>query len=144
MHRYQYITHSPEETMALAEHLAKQLRAGDIVAYFGDLGMGKTTFTRGLAKGLELPSIVSSPTFAIVEEYHGGRLDLYHFDMYRITSSDDLESTGYYDYPLETSVFAIEWAENIADILPENATRIAFHRHDDTTRAITIETELTL
>ena len=138
--KYEFITHSPEESIALAENIGKLLRAGDCIAYYGDLGAGKTTFTRGLAKGMGLPDQVSSPTFAIVNEYHGkGRLSLYHFDMYRIESSDELETTGFYDYPLEESVFAVEWSENIEDVFPENVIRIIISRVDDDTRKIVIE-----
>ena len=119
-----FISHSPEETIQTAEKIAKSLKAGDIIAYKGGLGAGKTTFTRGVAKGLGLGDVVTSPTFALVNEYRGENLTLYHFDMYRIENSDDLESTGYYDYPLEKSIFAIEWSENIADILPDDTIYI--------------------
>ena len=94
MLKIQKTTASPAETIAFAEQLGKQLHAGDVIAYFGGLGVGKTTFTRGLAKGMGLPDVVSSPTFAIVQEYHGDGLSLYHFDMYRIEGALDLESTG--------------------------------------------------
>lgn len=138
--KYEFITHSPEETIALAEKIGGCLRAGDCIAYYGDLGAGKTTFTRGIAKGMGLPDEVSSPTFAIVNEYHGkGRLSLYHFDMYRIMGSDELETTGFYDYPMEESVFAVEWSENIEDAFPDNAIRIEIERIDDDSRKITIE-----
>ena len=95
MLKIQKTTASPAETIAFAEQLGKQLHAGDVIAYFGGLGVGKTTFTRGLAKGMGLPDVVSSPTFAIVQEYHGDGLSLYHFDMYRIEGALDLESTGF-------------------------------------------------
>lgn len=138
--KYEFITHSPEETIALAENIGKLLRAGDCIAYYGDLGAGKTTFTRGIAKGMGLPDEVSSPTFAIVNEYHGkGRLSLYHFDMYRIMGSDELETTGFYDYPMEESIFAVEWSENIEDAFPDDVIRINIERIDDDTRKITIE-----
>ncbi len=138
--QYQFITHAPEETIALAKKIGAQLRPGDCIAYYGDLGAGKTTFTRGLALGMGLPDEVSSPTFAIVNEYHGkGRLSLYHFDMYRILDSDELETTGFYDYPMEESVFAVEWSEHIQDALPEHVIRIRIDRVDDDTRKITIE-----
>lgn len=138
--KYEFITHSPEETIALAEKIGRCLRAGDCIAYYGDLGAGKTTFTRGIAKGMGLPDEVSSPTFAIVNEYHGkGSLSLYHFDMYRIIGSDELETTGFYDYPMEESVFAVEWSENIEDAFPDNAIRIEIERIDDDSRKITIE-----
>lgn len=140
MAEYHYTTGSPQATMALAAKIGARLHAGDMIAYFGGLGAGKTTFTRGLAQGMGLPDVVSSPTFAIVQEYHGAGLSLYHFDMYRISGGLDLESTGFYDYPLDESVFALEWAENIADDLPTaGVTRITLKRIDDTTREITIE-----
>lgn len=134
-----FISHSPEETIQTAEKIAKALKAGDIIAYKGGLGAGKTTFTRGVAKGLGLGDVVTSPTFALVNEYRGENLTLYHFDMYRIENSDDLESTGYYDYPLEKSIFAIEWSENIADILPDDTIYIDIKYIDDNTREINID-----
>lgn len=134
-----FITHSVEETIQTAEKFAENLKAGDVIAYRGGLGAGKTTFTRGLAKGLGLGDVVTSPTFAIVNEYRGEKLTLYHFDMYRIENSDDLESTGYYDYPLEESIFAVEWSENIADVLPENTIYIDIRSIDENTREITVK-----
>lgn len=133
-------THSAAETMQLAEQMGSLLQAGDCIAYFGGLGAGKTTFTRGLAKGMGLPDEVASPTFAIVNEYHGtGALSLYHFDMYRIIGAESLETTGFYDYTLEENVFAIEWAENIADCLPENRIAVTIEPLSETDRQITIE-----
>ena len=138
---YNFITHSPEETISFAEKIGRLLNAGDFIAYDGDLGAGKTTFTRGLAVGMGLPDEVSSPTFAIVNEYHGrDKTTLYHFDMYRIGSSEELETTGFYDYPLDESVFAVEWAENIEDAFPENVIQIKISRIDDDVRKITIIT----
>ncbi|MCI8624600.1 MAG: tRNA (adenosine(37)-N6)-threonylcarbamoyltransferase complex ATPase subunit type 1 TsaE [Provencibacterium sp.] len=108
------LSNSAEETEEAAAALAGKLRAGDILAYSGGLGAGKTTFTRGLARGLGLPDTVSSPTFALVHEYTGGRLDLCHFDMYRIDGEEALYSTGFYDYlDRPGTVLAIEWSENI-------------------------------
>lgn len=135
------ITHSPEESISLAARLGKLLRAGDVIAYQGGLGAGKTTFTRGIAAALGLPDEVHSPTFALVNEYIGGAgtLPLYHFDMYRITTPEALASTGFFDYPLGESVFAIEWAENIADALPDDCIRITITAQGETDRAITIE-----
>ena len=138
---YNFITNSPEETISLAEKIGRLLKAGDCIAYYGDLGAGKTTFTRGLAVGMGLPDEVSSPTFAIVNEYHGkDKITLYHFDMYRIGNSDELETTGFYDYPLDESVFAVEWSENIEDAFPEIVIRIKISRIDDDARKITIIT----
>lgn len=133
-------TQSAAETIALAKQMGSLLQAGDCIAYFGDLGAGKTTFTRGLALGMGLPDEVASPTFAIVNEYHGdGALSLYHFDMYRIIGAESLETTGFYDYPLEENVFAVEWSENILDCLPENVIRVTIQPLSETTRQITIE-----
>lgn len=139
MQKIRKLTCSPEETIALAEQMGARLKAGDMIAYCGGLGAGKTTFTRGLAKGMGLPDVVSSPTFAIVQEYHGDGLSMYHFDMYRINGAMDLESTGFYDYPLEEGVFTIEWSENIIDALPSNVIRVTIERMSDTQRQIIIE-----
>lgn len=132
-------THSPEETIDAAKKLGSMLHAGDIIAYKGGLGAGKTTFTRGLAIGLGLGDNVFSPTFALVNEYKGKNISLYHFDMYRISGEDDLESTGFYDYPFEDNIVAVEWSENITDFLPENTIYITISRIDDDTREIIIE-----
>lgn len=132
------ITGSPEETIAFAEKIGSMLRKGDMIAYKGGLGVGKTTFTRGLAKGLGLKDEVTSPTFAIVNEYRG-EINLYHFDMYRISDPFELDAAGFYDYPQEKSVFAIEWSENISDIFDEKTIYITIERIDDDMRKITVE-----
>ncbi|NLK70924.1 MAG: tRNA (adenosine(37)-N6)-threonylcarbamoyltransferase complex ATPase subunit type 1 TsaE [Clostridiales bacterium] len=132
------ILHSPTETIDFAKRIGSRLAKGDVIAYHGGLGAGKTTFTRGLAMGLGLADEVTSPTFALVNEYRG-EITLYHFDMYRIEGLADLETTGFYDYPLEESVFAIEWAENIEDALPDNTIFITLNYIDDTTREMIIE-----
>ena len=138
------ITHSAAETEEVGQKLAGQLCAGDVVAFFGDLGMGKTAFIRGIARGLDVTDPVSSPTFALVHEYRG-RLPLYHFDMYRVSSWDDLDSTGFFDYLEAGGVCAVEWSENIEEALPENTVRIGISRggadegEDDDTRVITIK-----
>ncbi len=132
-------TNSPEETIAAAEKLGKLLRAGDMIAYKGGLGAGKTTFTRGLAIGLGLGDNVTSPTFALVNEYRGSELTLYHFDMYRIETEGDLESCGFYDYPFEENVAAVEWSENIAEFLPENTIYITINSLGNCEREIIIE-----
>ena len=114
------ISNSAEETEKAGERLAELLHGNEVIALFGGLGMGKTAFTRGLARGLGVNDGVSSPTFALVNEYHApGCVSVYHFDMYRVTSPEALETTGFWDYPLEDAVFVIEWAENIAEELPE-------------------------
>lgn len=132
------ITHSVEETITFAEKLGSLLKAGDMIAYKGGLGAGKTTFTRGLAIGLGLGDNVTSPTFALVNEYCGD-INLYHFDMYRITNEDDLESSGFYDYDFENNVAAVEWSENIADFLPKNTIYITINALNETEREIIIE-----
>lgn len=132
-------TYSPEETIAFAEKVGRLLRGGDIVAYRGGLGAGKTTFTRGLSLGMGLGDDVTSPTFALVNEYRGEKLSLIHFDMYRINGGADLETTGFYDYMDEYTVIAVEWSENIADALPENCIYIDIKRVDDNTRTIILQ-----
>ena len=134
------ITNSPEETIAFAKQIGAKLHAGDCIAYFGGLGMGKTTFTRGLAMGLGLEDVVCSPTFAIVNEYEGGRLPLFHFDMYRLTSSDELFDIGWEDYLARGGVCAVEWSENVAEALPEDTVWVDLRRleGEDNGRRITI------
>ena len=130
---------SAEETMAFAERVAKQLDKKVVLAFFGGLGMGKTTFTKGLAKGLGVTDEVSSPTFALVHEYRGKKT-LYHFDMYRVESWDDLYQTGFFDYYEQGGILAVEWSENIENALPENTIRVTFERgEDENERIITVE-----
>lgn len=130
---------SVEQTEAFAEEFAETLKSGDVVALFGGLGMGKTAFVRGLARGLGVTCAVSSPTFALMHEY-GGRVPLWHFDMYRIASLDGLYSTGFFDYLEGGGVLAVEWAENIEAALPESAVRVRLERGgSDCERIITIE-----
>ena len=135
--QYIWTTDSPEETIALAERIGALLKAGDCIAYRGDLGAGKTTFTRGLALGMGLGDCVTSPTFALVHEYGGGKL--IHFDMYRIMDESELETTGFYDYPLDESVFAVEWSENIDAALPPDTIHITLEYTGDESRRITLE-----
>lgn len=115
-----YQSHSPSETEQIAADFAKELVSGDVVAFLGTLGAGKTAFTRGLAKGLSVSGEVSSPTFSLIHEYSGSP-PLYHFDMYRITDFDDLYSTGFFDYLESDGILAIEWSENIETVLPESS-----------------------
>ena len=131
-------TESAEETELLGERLAARLRGTEVIALFGGLGMGKTAFTRGLARGLGVTDGVSSPTFALVNEYRG-KFPVYHFDMYRVTSWEDLYSTGFFDY-LDNGVLVIEWSENIEGALPDNSVRITISRGDDENQRI-FETE---
>ena len=121
------ITNSVDETEAFAAGMAKKLSTPVVIAFFGGLGMGKTAFTRGLAKGLGLNCEVTSPTFALVHEYCG-KTSLYHFDMYRVETWDDLYSTGFFDYYREGAVIACEWSENIENALPENTIRVSIER----------------
>lgn len=132
------ITHSPEETIEFAKEIGSKLKGGDVVAYIGGLGAGKTTFTRGLAIGMGLEDDVTSPTFAIVNEYRG-KINLYHFDMYRIMNTESLETTGFFDYLSDDNVLAIEWSENIKDALDENTIYITINKIDDNTREIIID-----
>lgn len=134
----EFITHSPEETEKIGEALAKSLQPGTILAYRGDLGAGKTAFTRGLARGLGCKETVTSPTYTIVNEYLGGRLPLFHFDMYRLASSDDLWDIGWEDYLDREGVCAVEWSENVQDAM-EDAITVTIEKLGENTRQITIE-----
>ena len=133
-------THSPEETEAIGRKIAAKLLPGDIIAYYGDLGAGKTAFTRGLAAGLGVTEQVTSPTYTIVNEYLSGRLPLFHFDMYRLDSADDLFDIGWEDYLARGGVCAVEWSENVEEAL-SGAIRIMIHKDpaDEKVRTITIE-----
>lgn len=137
----EYLSHSPEETERIGETLGKTLRPGSVVAYRGGLGMGKTAFTRGLARGLGYTGRVTSPTFTIVNEYEGGRLPLFHFDMYRLEDSDALFDIGWEDYLDRGGICAVEWSEQVAEALPPDTVRVSIARcpdHEDW-RSITIE-----
>ena len=136
----QYITHSPEETRALGRTLAQALQGGAVVAFTGDLGAGKTAFISGMARGLGIEERVTSPTFTIVNEYEGGRLPLFHFDMYRLGSADELFHIGWEDYLARNGVCAVEWSENVDEALDGDTIRVDISRgEDDNTRIITIE-----
>ena len=139
--KQEFITNSPEETIAFAERFGKLLHAGDVIAYRGDLGAGKTTFTRGLALGLGLKDLVTSPTFALVHVYGMPPLQLCHFDMYRIENEEELETTGFYDYLPEESIFAIEWSENIEGALPQDTIWLTLETSGDEQRRIILETK---
>ena len=132
------ITHSPQETEALGAALAKRLHPGTVVAYRGDLGAGKTAFTRGLARGLGCKELVTSPTYTIVNEYLGGRLPLFHFDMYRLGCSDDLFDIGWEDYLDRGGICAVEWSENVEDAM-EGAVSVNIEKLGEDDRKITIE-----
>ena len=135
----EFLTHSPEETEAVGAALGKLLLPGSVIAYEGDLGAGKTAFTRGLARGLGCRGRVTSPTFTIVNEYSGST-PLFHFDMYRLESEDALFDIGWDDYLERGGVCAVEWSENVADALPYDTIYVTIARHDqhDDWRRITI------
>ena len=133
-----YHSHSTAETEEIAARFAQTLRPGDVVAYAGGLGAGKTAFTRGLARGLGITEDVSSPTFALVHEYRGP-VTLYHFDMYRISGFDDLYSTGFFDYLDDpNAILAIEWSEEIEGVLPPEAITVAIETAGENEREIRI------
>lgn len=135
---FTFTTHDPAQTIALGEQIGKRLKGGEVIAYSGGLGVGKTTITRGISIGMGLGDEVTSPTFALVNEYAGKERSLCHFDMYRISGALDLETTGFYDYLDGNNVLAVEWSENIADELPDDCIKIHIERTDDSTRVITI------
>ena len=134
----EYITNSPAETEAVGQALAQRLKPGTVIAYRGDLGAGKTAFTRGLARGLGYCDPVTSPTYTIVNEYLGGRLPLFHFDMYRLASADDLWDIGWDDYLERGGVCAVEWSENVAEAM-EDAITVRIEKTGEESRRITIE-----
>ena len=134
----EYLSHSPEETEHIGEMLGRRLRPGTVVAYRGELGMGKTAFTRGLARGLGCAGRVTSPTFTIVNEYDGAT-PLFHFDMYRLGSSDELFDIGWEDYLTRGGVCAVEWSERVDDAMPADTLWVDIARGtDESDRIITI------
>ena len=133
-----FITNSPMETERIGAALARILPPGTVIAYRGDLGAGKTAFTRGLAKGLGCTDMVTSPTYTIVNEYLGGRLPLFHFDMYRLKSSDDLWDIGWEDYLDRGGICAVEWSENVDEAM-ENAVYVTIEKTGEESRRITLE-----
>ncbi len=136
----EWITHSPAETEALGARLAEALDAGRVVAFTGDLGAGKTAFVSGMARALGVEDRVTSPTFTIVNEYEGGRLPLFHFDMYRLGDADELFHIGWEDYLARGGICAVEWSENVAEAIEPDAVRVSIVRGDgDSDRMITIE-----
>ena len=134
----EFLTNSPAETEAVGAALGKILKPGTVIAYRGDLGAGKTAFTRGLARGLGCTDIVTSPTYTIVNEYLSGKYPLFHFDMYRLASSDDLFDIGWEDYLDRGGICAVEWSENVADAL-EGAIIVTIEKLGEESRRITIE-----
>ena len=134
----EFITHNPAETEAVGAALARALHPGAVIAYRGDLGAGKTAFTRGLARGLGCSEQVTSPTYTIVNEYLSGKMPLFHFDMYRLGSADDLWDIGWDDYLDRMGVCAVEWSENV-DEAREDAIFVTIEKLGDEDRRITIE-----
>ena len=134
----EFITHNPAETEAVGAALARALHPGAVIAYRGDLGAGKTAFTRGLARGLGCTEQVTSPTYTIVNEYLSGKMPLFHFDMYRLGSADDLWDIGWEDYLDRMGVCAVEWSENVDEAM-EDAIFVTIEKLGDEDRRITIE-----
>ena len=134
----EFITNSPAETERIGAFLAEKLQPGTVIAYRGDLGAGKTAFTRGIAKGLGCRDCVTSPTYTIVNEYLSGRMPLFHFDMYRLRSADDLFDIGWDDYLERGGVCAVEWSENVEEAL-ERFVLVNIEKIGDESRRITIE-----
>ena len=134
----EYITNSPVETEQIGAALAKILPAGTVIAYRGDLGAGKTAFTRGLAKGLGCTDMVTSPTYTIVNEYLSGKMPLFHFDMYRLRSAEDLWDIGWEDYLDRGGICAVEWSENVAEAM-DGAITVRIEKTGEETRRITVE-----
>lgn len=130
-------TFSTEQTEKIGEDLSKELKGTEIIALYGKMGVGKTAFVRGLARGLNISDSISSPTFSIVHEYQGTH-KLFHFDMYRVTSLEDLYSTGFFDY-INTGILVIEWSENIENVIPKSSLKICIESKGETERIITIE-----
>ena len=135
----EFITNSEEETLLAAEKLARELRAGDIILYEGEMGAGKTAFTKGIARYLEVDDEVTSPTFALVHEYDG-IIPLFHFDLYRINSYDDLYAIGFFDYLDRGGIIAAEWSENIEGLENElgGAIKVRIDKLSDNSRRITV------
>ena len=134
----EFITNSPAETEAIGAALGKILQPGTVIAYRGDLGAGKTAFTRGIAAGLGCRGPVTSPTYTIVNEYFSGRIPLFHFDMYRLGCADDLFDIGWEDYLERGGVCAVEWSENVSEAL-EDALVVTVEKLGGDSRRITIE-----
>ena len=134
----EFITHSPAETEEIGAALGRVIPAGTVIAYCGDLGAGKTAFTRGLARGLGCTEQVTSPTYTIVNEYLSGRCPLFHFDMYRLRSADDLWDIGWEDYLDRNGVCAVEWSENVREAL-EDPVIVRIEKISDDSRCVTLE-----
>ena len=123
-----YETNSPEETFSVGQYYGENASAGEVVCLNGDLGVGKTVFVKGFAKGLEIDGDVVSPTFTIIQVYEGGRLPMYHFDVYRIEDEDEMEEVGYEEYFYGEGVSLVEWASQIEDLIPDTVVRITIEK----------------
>lgn len=136
----EFVSHSPQETEEFAEKLAEKFRSGDVILYKGDLGAGKTTFTKGIAKALGISETVTSPTFALLNEYYGN-IPLFHFDLYRIKTVDDLYAIGFFDYLDRGGIIAAEWSENIPELENEllNVIKINIEKLSENERRITYD-----
>jgi tRNA threonylcarbamoyladenosine biosynthesis protein TsaE len=134
-----FISNSPDETESFGRQLAKDLKAGDILALTGDLGAGKTQFVKGLAAGLEVATTATSPTFTLIHEYSGGRLPIYHFDFFRIEDRSSAERLGLDEYFFGDGVSVVEWADRFSELIPQNARWISFETKSETQRAITVQ-----
>ena len=142
-------THSEKETFELGKRIANAVNPGTVILFYGDLGAGKTVMTKGIAAGLGITEMITSPTFTIMQEYEGGRMPLYHLDVYRIEDPDEMEEVGLNEYIYGNGLTVIEWAEQIEDILPEDAIKITIERkvenpEDPEERDIRIEGDLAL
>ena len=133
-----FLSSSPEQTEEIGAALARKLVPGAVIAYLGDLGAGKTAFTRGLARGLGCSEQVTSPTYTIVNEYLSGKMPLFHFDMYRLSCADDLWDIGWEDYLERGGVCAVEWSENVAEAM-EDAITVRIEKLGEESRRITVE-----
>ncbi len=138
--RREFVSHSPEETEEFAKKLAEKLKPGNVILYKGDLGAGKTTFTKGIAKALGISETVTSPTFALLNEYYGS-IPLFHFDLYRIKTVDDLYAIGFFDYLDRGGIIAAEWSENIPELETEllNVVKINIEKLSENERRITYD-----
>lgn len=139
--KYVFHTKNADETTAVGNAVGKLLKKGDVIAMDGDLGAGKTHFTYGIASALGVNEYITSPTFTIVNEYHSGRMPMFHFDAYRLMSEDDLYDIGYDDYLAQNGVVVVEWATNVDGVFDEKTIRVEILRMDDVSendRTITI------
>ncbi|MBQ0106213.1 MAG: tRNA (adenosine(37)-N6)-threonylcarbamoyltransferase complex ATPase subunit type 1 TsaE [Armatimonadetes bacterium] len=137
----EFISHSPEDTEKLASELAGRLSKGDVILFFGDLGAGKTTFTKGLAKGLKITDYIHSPTFTLIHE-HIGKLNLYHIDLYRLDTLEEIMNIGFEDYLYSEGVTVVEWSEKLQDYLPKGYIKIEIETIGDTDRKFVLSSDL--